>query len=69
MSIATLFGRARLIVLAVGVASLLGLGDGPAFAEDNNPDTDWMRDGKYGIYLKYLNWTPRETLIKPPFLR
>ena len=40
---------------------MLGLGDGPAFAEYNNPDTDWMRDGKYGIYLKYLNWTPRDT--------
>ena len=61
MSIASLFGRARRIVLAVGVASMLGLGDGPAFAENNNPDTDWMRDGKYGIYLKYLNWTPRDT--------
>ena len=61
MSIASLFGRARRIVLAVGVASLLGLGDGPAFADYNNPDTDWMRDGKYGIYLKYLNWTPRDT--------
>ncbi len=61
MSIASLFGRARLIVLAVGVASMLGLGDGPAFAEYNNPDTDWMRDGKYGIYLNYLNWTPRDT--------
>ena len=61
MSIASLYGRARLIVLAVGVASMLGLGVGPVFAEYNNPDTDWMRDGKYGIYLKYLNWTPRDT--------
>ena len=40
---------------------MLGLGDGPALAEFNNADTDWMRDGKYGIYLKYLNWTPRDT--------
>ena len=40
---------------------MLGLGDGPAFAGFKNADTDWMRDGKYGIYLKYLNWTPRET--------
>ncbi len=40
---------------------MLGLGDGPALAEFNNTDTDWMRDGKYGIYLKYLNWAPGDT--------
>ena len=50
-------------VTAIVMASLLGFG-GPAFAEYNNSDTDWMRDGKYGIHVKYLNGIARnETTI------
>ena len=38
---------------------MLSFSGDPGFAEYNNPDTDWMRDGKYGIHIKYLNAIPR----------
>ncbi len=34
---------------------LLSFSSGPVFADYNNPATDWMRDGKYGVHVRYLN--------------
>ena len=44
---------------------MLSFSGDPVFADYNNPDTDWMRDGKYGLHVKYLNWVRRnETTIE-----
>ena len=44
---------------------MLSFSGDPVFADYNNPDTDWMRDGKYGLHVKYLNWVRKnETTIE-----
>ena len=59
------YGRVKSIVSVLGCLTMLSFSGDPIFADYNNPDTDWMRDGKYGLHVKYLNWVRRgETTIE-----
>ncbi len=46
---------------------LLSFSSGLVLADYNNPDTDWMRDGKYGLHIKYLNARTRDTITITTF--
>ena len=59
------YGRVKSIVSVLACLTMLSFSGDPVLADYNNPDTDWMRDGKYGLHVKYLNWVGRnETTIE-----